>query len=271
MTRIRRRVTRTRRYAVGVVAVVAALSVVAGPVEPAGAAVTTFTMAPAAGPPGTVVHVRGRGCAPGVIGSSRSNYVAVTATTLDVAFRAPVKADGSWKGTFAVPASGPGAFGPAAPVTAACISTGVVSLTTIYTPQAFAVTAVSPPSTGGPPTTGKPSDGTVVIPGHTTTVISVPPSSGRGASGGVAAQGDAQPGAGRADGKAKRDATANAPEPATLQPVGIDARSAAGTGGAGLGWLGWMLLLVLLVAALGASGYAWHARRLPAGVEGGSS
>jgi hypothetical protein len=32
-----------------------------------------------------------------------------------------------------------------------------------------------------------------------------------------------------------------------------------------------MLLLVLLVAALGASGYAWHARRLPAGVEGGSS
>ena len=49
--------------AVGVVALVAGLGVV-GAAEPAGAAVTTFAMSPAAGPPGTVVHVRGRGARP---------------------------------------------------------------------------------------------------------------------------------------------------------------------------------------------------------------
>ena len=106
-----------------------------GAAEPAGAAVATFTMSPAAGPPGTVVHVRGRGCAPGVLGSRTANFVTVTATTLDVAFRAPVAADGSWSGAFTVPESG--APGSSTPVEAACVSSNVLSLTTVYTPKAF--------------------------------------------------------------------------------------------------------------------------------------
>ena len=60
-------------------------------------------------------------------------------------------------------------------------------------------------------------------------------------------------------------------EPATLQPVGLDSRSSAGTGGAGLGWLGWTLLAVLLVAALGASGVLWHSRRTHDAMPGGAS
>jgi hypothetical protein len=270
MTGVRRRVTPTRRRAVGTLAAVATLLLVAGPAELAGAAITTFTMTPAAGPPGTVVHVRGRGCAPGVLGSSRANFVTVTATTLDVVFRAPVRADGTWNGSFTVPASGAGVLGSSAPVTAACIATGVASLTTIYTPKSFTVTASAPPTTrGAPPTTGEPSDGTVVIPGDTTTVISVPPSVDSSPADDIAVQGAARTGASKQDGAGKRAPNAREPEPATLQPAGIDARSAAGAGGAGLGWLGWTLLLVLLLAALGASGYVWRARRTHDAADGG--
>jgi hypothetical protein len=275
MTGIRRRVTPTRRRAVGVLAAVAALLVVAGlvvagPAEPAGAAITTFTMAPAAGPPGTVVHVRGQGCAPGVLGSPRTNFVTVTATTLDLVFRAPVSSDGTWNGSFTVPPSGAGGIGTSAPVAAACISTGVASLMTIYAPKTFTVTAASPPAPGpgAPPTTGEPSDGTVVIPGDTTTVISVPPTGDGGSAEDIAVQDAAQPGAGTQAGAAPRDPKTRQPQPATLQPAGIDARSAALTGGAGFGWLGWTLVLVLLLAASGASGYVWRTRHPQMGTGG---
>src|SRR5262249_26776173 len=105
-----------------VVALVAGLASVGavGAIEPAGAAVTGFTMSPASGPPGTVVHVRGGGCAPGVLGSRNANFVTVTASTLDVAFRAPVAANGTWVGAFTVP-EGAGTAS-SAPVTAACVS-----------------------------------------------------------------------------------------------------------------------------------------------------
>ena len=151
------------------VALVAGLGVV-GVAEPAGAAVTTFAMSPAAGSPGTVVHVRGRGCAPGVLGSGNANFVTVTATTLDVAFRAPVAANGRWSGAFTVPTGAAGS----APVTAACVSSNVLSLTTLYTPQVFRVTATPATTRPEPPTTGEPGLGPVYLPGDPTTTVGVP-------------------------------------------------------------------------------------------------
>jgi hypothetical protein len=270
MTGFRRGVARYRRAAGALAAVAALLLVAGGWAEPAGAAVTTFTMAPAAGPPGTVVHVRGHGCTPGLLGSQGTNFVTVSATTLDVVFRAPVAADGMWSGSFTVPVSGAGVLGSSAPVDAVCVSTGVASLTTLYTPKSFTVTVASPPPTtgpGAPPTTGEPPGGTVVIPGDTTTVVRAPPDDA-GDGGGTNVQDAAlrhvnQQAAAPRDGKSRRT------EAATLRPVGIDARSATSTGGAGLGWLGWTLLLVLLLAALGASAFVWHARRSPDAGDGG--
>jgi hypothetical protein len=276
MTGVRRRVASTRGRAVSVLAAVATLPVVAGLVvagaaAPAGAAITTFTLAPAAGPPGTVVHVRGRGCAPGVLGSSRTNFVTVSAPTLDVAFRAPVRSAGTWDGSFTVPASGAGVIARRAQVAAACISTGVASLTTIYAPETFTVTAAPRPAPdpGAPPTTGEPSDRTVVVPGDTTTVISVPPTGDRGSADGIAVQDAAQPGSAEQAVAAPRDPKPRQPRPATLQPAGIDTRSAAAAGGTGLGWLGWTLVLVLLLTASGASGFLWRARHPHVRAEGG--
>jgi hypothetical protein len=268
MTGMRRRVRPARRRAVAVLAATTALLAAWCPAEPAGAAITTFTMSPESGPPGTVVQVRGRGCAPGVLGSADANFVAVSVATFGVVVRAPVKADGRWNGAFTVPASGGGALGSPAPVTAACVSTGVASLTTVYTPRSFSVTAVSPPTTRPdvPPSTDEPSDRTVVIPGDTATVISVPPnagSDGEHADGTVTAQSAPDERA-----AVRRDRDERAPAAATLRPAGLDTRSAAGAGG-GLGWLGWSLLLILLLAALSASGYVWRTRHLSEPSPGG--
>jgi hypothetical protein len=266
--------TRTRKFAaLGVVALVASFGVwfSAGAAQ---AAVTSFVVSPGSGPPGTVVHVSGSGCTPGLIGSKNANFVAVTATTLDVAFEAPVAPSGSWSGTFTVPAGA--RVGSTAPVTAVCWSTGLPSLMTLYTPQSFRVTGASP-TTNPPPTTG-PGSGTtqppgttpgtiVTIPGDSATVISPPSGDGAiGASGtpdgsggsanaatpGTAAGGPA------ANGGGKRADAAGA---ATLQQADLGALSAAGTGDGGLGWLGWALLLAVLLAAIGASGLIWRARQ----------
>jgi hypothetical protein len=206
-----------------------------------------------------------------VLGSDRANFVAVSVATFGVVLRAPVEPDGRWNGSFTVPEGGAGALGSSAPVTASCVSTGIASLTTIYTPRSFSVTAVSPPNTApdAPPSTGEPSDGTVVIPGDSATVISVPTS--EGGNGEHAGRTDpAQRGADERT-AAARDRTERAAEPATLRPAGLDTRSAAGTSGAALGWLGWSLLLIVLLAALGAAGYVWRARFLHDTTPGGAA
>lgn len=246
-----------RRWAtIGVVALVAGLGAV-GAAEPAGAAVTSFTMSPAAGSPGTVVHVRGSGCAPGVLGSRNANFVTVTATTLDVAFRVPVAANGRWSGVFTVPA---GAVG-SAPVTAACVSSNVISLTTLYTPRVFRVTATSVTTRPEPPTTGDPVPGPVHLPGDPTTTVGVPSAPGNEHPTAAPSRTAAPSGSGSDATTSTKPRAAHVPgaRPATLQPAGVDTRSAAGTG-AGLGWLGWMLVLLLVLATLGASGYFWKAR-----------
>ena len=68
-----------------------ALFVVAGWLSAgsAQAAVTPFVLSPTSGPPGTVVHVGGTGCSPGVSLSATSDFVEVTATTLDLAIQTP--------------------------------------------------------------------------------------------------------------------------------------------------------------------------------------
>jgi hypothetical protein len=241
-----------------VVALVAGLGAV-GAVEPAGAAVTSFKMSPTAGPPGTVVHVRGNGCAPGVLGSRDANFVAVTVTTLGISFRAPVAANGSWSGTFTIPESGAGLRASSAPVSAGCVSSNVLSLTTVYPLQVFRLTAAPVTTQPGTPTTGEPVPGNVYLPGDPATVISVPTESGKP----TAAMTDAA----RLGRRGSHATTSTAPagargrdaEPATLRPAAVDARSAAGTG-AGLGWLGWVLLLLVVLAALGATGYFWRTR-----------
>jgi hypothetical protein len=268
MTGTGRRMNRSRRYAVSVAAVIGAVLIGCSAVEPAGAAITTFTMAPESGPPGTVVRVRGRGCAPGLLGSADANFVTISVATFGVVLRAPVAADGQWSGSFTVPASGEHSFGSSTPVTAACVSTGVASLTTIYAPQSFAVTAASPPTTApevppptapdAPPTTREP-DRTVVIPDDAATVTSVPSPGGRDGASGVPAASRSAAGATTTSGRARAERAA---EPATLRPAGFGAGSAAGTAGGGLGWLGWSLLLILLLGALAGSGYVWHLRRL---------
>jgi hypothetical protein len=248
------------------VAILAGMGAI-GAAEPAGAAVTTFTMSPGAGPPGTVVHVRGRGCAPGVLGSRTANFVTVTATTLAVAFRVPVHADGSWSGAFTVPE---GATASSAPVDAACVSSNVLSLTTVYTPKAFRVTGSPPTTRPEPPTTGEPSPGTVFLPGDPATVIGVPMAADQsdGAPLGTSAK-VRHRGAGATTSTAPGDAHRRASEPATLEPASVDTRSAAGTD-AGLGWLGWTVVALLLLTVLGASGYLWRARHLRDAMPGGS-
>jgi len=61
-----------------VLAVLAGVAACYAP-PPAEAAITTFTVSPAAGPPGTVVHVSGAGCNPGLLGSAETDFVSVSA------------------------------------------------------------------------------------------------------------------------------------------------------------------------------------------------
>src|SRR3954447_5620115 len=153
---VRGRGLRLRRTVAGIGAVAAVAAIVGwGTAGVANAGVTTFTMSPTTGTPGTVVHVSGTGCAPGLLASAGTDFVTVTATTLGPAFRAPVAANGSWQGTFTVP---PGAVGSGAVVTAVCVSSSVQSLLTIYAPQTFTVAHdVSPPTVApGTPVTAAP-------------------------------------------------------------------------------------------------------------------
>ncbi len=257
----------------------AALLVAAGWVSAgaARAAITSFTLSPASGPPATVVIVGSSGCSPGLTVSAASDYVAVTAPTLQVSTRVPVTGYGLWHGSFTVPA---GASPAAAVVAALCVSDGLPSLTTLYTPQTFTVTA--PPattlptttttpgttnpttpttkrhSTGSttPPTDGNPKPGGGGGSGSTVPVFGgVPPDSSRGSAGttpgsenggsGNGGSGTTRPRAVQVD--ISRAAQARA---ADLSVPGLSAARVQGSGG--LGWLAWLLLLALVVAAVAA-------------------
>ena len=243
------------------------------------AAITNFAMSPTSGPPGTVVHVSGTGCVPGLLASSETNFVTVSATTLDLVMHVAVGPNGTWQGTFTVPSIGiAGLAMLAAPVAAACVSGDLEALSTVYTPQTFSVAASRGTTpTGGTATTGgdptsttaphHPDGGTPgpTTHGHSPGPISTPGSSAPtadpilvglpasvrsnvrgGTAGALASTGTAKETA--APG-AQRDAAAAA---ATLQPadLGASLASSPGSGSGGLGWIGSSLLLLLAVAAL---------------------
>jgi hypothetical protein len=272
----RSRPRRARRVAgTGLIALLAGFAACYAP-PAADAAITAFALSPHAGPPGTVVHVSGAGCNPGLLGSSQTDFVSVNAPTLRVVLRAPVSANGSWSGSFTVPADG--GSGSSAAVAAVCVSSGLQSLTTIYSPQTFTVTA--PPATTTPgtsttrPGTGGTTPGSTPTPGtlrpdHPSTVVA-DPSAGPHVTGDTAGTRVTSPGdtgspagshapstTGPASGKTKHSASAGA---ATLQQA--DLGSYVGSGDeSGLGWLSGLLLLALLIAAIGAPSMIWRARR----------
>src|SRR5579862_4697169 len=160
--------TRPRRArcaaSMGVVALLAGFAACYAPAV-AGAGVTTFEMAPAAGPPGTVVRVGGTGCSPGLLASPQTDFVSLTAPTLRVALQLPVNASGAWHGSFTVPANATGAQAQSAPVAAHCFTSGEQSITTVYQPRSFTVTEAAPTPPGSSTTTTTPGgNDTVVVP-----------------------------------------------------------------------------------------------------------
>ena len=259
---------RARRVAgMGVVALLAGFAASYAP-PAADAAITTFALSPRSGPPGTVVHVSGTGCTPGLLGSPQSDFVEVSAPTFKVTVRLPVSASGAWRGTFTVP---PNVALPST-VTATCVAGSVPSLTTIYTPRSFMVTSpaatttptTKPHTTHSTPTTRPkpPTEGTVVVPGHPS-VTGAPtgnphaPNDSSGGDGNRSAGGS--PGAPthrHAVGKTAHGATA---DPATLQQAVLGSLTPSDRDD-GLGWLGGLLLVALLIAASGAALLIWRAR-----------
>jgi len=259
---------------------------VAGYGSPAAdAAVTAFVLSPHAGPPGTVVQVSGAGCNPGLPGSAQTDFVAVTAAALGVVVKIPVHANGTWSGDFTVPATASSGAAEVAPI---CVSGALPSLTTIYMPQTFTVTA-GPPTTPGtttPPAGSttprtKPSDHptTVFVPDDPSVVVGVPStnpqvtSDSAGTDGtspgapGSTAGSHATSTAPHAAGNGKRPAAAGS---ATLEQADLGSYGASADDG-GLGWLSWLLLLALVSAAGGATVLIWRARRTRAAATDGET
>jgi hypothetical protein len=279
---VRNRSLRRRGFASAALVGVVGAIVVWCSAGAAQAAVTTFTMTPTSGPPGTVVHVSGAGCAPGLLASAGTDYVTVTSPTLGVAFRAPVSSNGSWQGSFAVPSGSGSAF-----VTALCVSSKLQSLLTIYAPQQFSVTTPTTPTTNAPgqtPTTApSPKGGSSGPVGGTTpgttakgpggsgvpTVTLGPgltaslPGTGSEGVGPRATSGLATSPAGPRDIVVASKKHPRAVGVATLQPADFGAALSSDRVGAsgGLGWLGWLLVLALAIATAGVAAWLWHSRR----------
>jgi hypothetical protein len=251
----------------------------------AGAAgVVSFSMSPTSGPPGTTVHVSGSGCAPGLVLQSSQDFAEIAASTLVPAtVRIPVGADGSWSGSFAIAANAPAAPAGVQPF---CVSDGVQSLTTIYRPQVFTVTAApnTPPPTTTPTTrggsggggtggSGGSGGGGTTPPGSGGTT---PPGSGGGSSGGSG--GGTGSGSGIGNGASGTAGAGTAANGASGQngngaPGAKDATGAADLASpnltaertaahhSGLGWLLWLLLALAIVAGVAVLGwFEWERR-----------
>ena len=253
----------------------------------AGAAPTGFDLSPTSGPPGTVVTASGTGCSPGFTVSAMSDYVLITAPSLQVSVRAPVARDGSWHRSFTVPADANA--GVQVLVFALCVSDGLAVLTALYTPQTFDVTAPPAPTTttpggttpttkpngsGGttPTTPGGTSPGNREEPGSTVPVFGgfPPDSSGGGDASpdrgsGPGGSATTRPGAIKAD--VRRAAGMPAARAADLSAPGLPA--ARVTASSGLGWLAWLLLAALVIAAVGAPLWLRRSRGLVDDAAGG--
>ncbi|MCU1465768.1 MAG: hypothetical protein JWM72_1696 [Actinomycetia bacterium] len=268
-------------------------------IRQAGALLDPFAMSPTAGPPGTVVHLSGSGCAPGIAVSPASDYVKITSSALSPSTNIPVAANGSWSGSVTVPATAPALPGL---VVATCFTDGFLSLTATYAPKTFTVTSAPPPVGVPTPTTGPSTPTTApatpaTVPGPTPTTVSTdtPPSPSTGGSTpgdnrggrpgpgpttvspGPAGTGGApgSSGSGASPGGTAGHAPKNSGSPGAIaasRPNLAETASAAGLADPSLArasrndgsnsvWLLWLVLLVL-VAAASAFLWWWH-RRLP--------
>jgi hypothetical protein len=296
---IRDRSSGPRRRSVSIAVVVASLTLLpmlAG-VHAAGALLDPFSMSPTAGPPGTLVHLGGTGCSPGIAVAPAQDYVKVTSTALSLSTNIPVAANGSWNGALTIPANAPALPGL---VVATCYTNGLPSLLATYAPRTFTVTSAAPPPVGGTtpttapftPTTAPP----VTVPASTSTTVSAitspAPSTGgtrpgdggahsgpgttavRAVPGGTGgSQGGASgPDAGGTGGRAAKNGHTTSAI-GTAQAKLADAASAAGLpepsltraarsdGGNAL-WILWSVLLALVAAA---SALLWWWQRRPHG------
>ena len=268
-------------------------------VRAVGALLDPFAMSPAAGPPGTVVHVGGTGCAPGIAVSPTQDQVNVTSTALSFSTNLPVAANGSWSGSIAVPATAPA--GPGL-VVAACFTDGLPSLVATYAPRTFTVTSAPAPVGGTTPTTTHSTPTTAptppaTIPRATPTTLSTGATPGSPTGGSTpSGNGGAHPGPGTtavggpggtgtphggtgvgtaadrpARGTGKHSGTAGALAPSrpnvaeTASAAGLPepslARASRNDGGDPV-WRLWLILFVLVAAA---SALLWWWQRRPPG------
>jgi hypothetical protein len=284
--RRRSRPARPAIVGLGIPALVVLGLVLVGSSGRAGAAVLGFGMSPSSGPGGTVVQVSGTGCAPGITLSPAQGHVKISSTTLALSTDIAVAADGSWHGTFAVPANAPALPGL---VTALCFTNGLPSLTTIYTPRTFTVTGPLLPTTPATtPTT--PTTPTTETAQHTTTTTTgsfvtpttpgattVTPGTGPGATGGGPGRdGGGRPGGGNAGGGPtggggnprsvpRRGTSGSSPAvngraatAAALENPEL-ASSTTGRGHSSSAWIFWLVLLALVIGA-GLLLRWWHRR-----------
>jgi hypothetical protein len=229
------------------------------------------------------VTVSGSGCGPGLTHSA-SDYVSVSSTTLPLGVQVPVNGNGSWSTTFTVP---PGTLPLPAAIAALCFTNGFPSLTTIYTPGTFTVTAAAPP----PPPTAPPPATTPTTPGNTaspanpttpTTKSTKPGNKGNQPGADSAGGTGSTSGAGRSGSGsgARRSGGGSGDEEfatlaGTVENGGSGGKSGVAAGlrspelasdsndaGGGLGWW-WLLVLVLLAAAVGGAWAWWRSRRAP--------
>jgi hypothetical protein len=243
---------------------------------------TAFNMSSSSGPPGSVVSVSGSGCSPGPLLQSTS--VTVRATTVPPTnVQLPVHANGSWSGSFTIPAD---ALAAPAAVTAECVSGGLLSLLTIYTPKTFTVTGSLVPTTPPSPLPTLPGTTTRADPGNpsdpgspnpgTSSPVSVPndrvdhgtPGSGDGTGGSDGTSGSARSGNGADEGGAGSGAIGATSSGEHGPEFGSGTRAAElnspelsvsrSGDGAGLGWLLWVLALSLPVG--GVAFYLWMRR-----------
>jgi hypothetical protein len=244
----------------------------------AGAAIGPVGVSPSSGPPGTAVTVSGSGCGPGLIRSPSQDYVSVSSTSLPLGVQVPVDSGGSWSTTFTVP---PGTLPLPAAIAALCITDGLPSLVTIYTPGTFTVTAASPPATSPPPTTPPattvPTSPTTGGTSNPTTPTSKGKPGSKSDAGSPTGSGSSA-GDGNGSGSGARRSGSDS-EFATLAGTIEDLGSGDGSGTAaglrsprlasdstsadgGLGW--WWLLVLVLAGAVGVGAWAWwRSRRGP--------
>lgn len=187
------------RAAIGAAVAAAAVLLTAGP---ANAAVGPVHVAPSSGPPGTTFTVSGSGCGPGLFVSA-SDYASVS-TSLALNVHAPVNSAGSWSTTFRVPN---GTLAVPKLIAATCFTDGLPSLTTIYTPGTFVVTAAPTPTTAPPPPTTPTTSGSSNTPTTKGTTASTTASGTGSSSGGRSTSSGVSAGVGSLAGTGSGSAT----------------------------------------------------------------